>query len=214
MGATMGDEPRRLGDILNRGVPAPGQRGGPPDGEPDEALAGLTGEEPDSSAADHDPTGLDLASRIAQAATVSGAGPRPGVRKTRRSRPDRSASRARRDDPVPLGAAVGHLIAQRGWTRGVNLKTLLADWPSLVGQANAEHSKPEAYADAVLTVRADSTAWASSLRLLAPQLVAKLNAALGDGTVTRIEVLGPAAPSWKHGLRVVRDGRGPRDTYG
>ena len=210
----MGDEPRRLGDILNKGVGAPAERGGPPAAERDEVLAERTGETAGSSAAGHDPTGLDLASRIAQAATASGAAPRPGVRKTRRPRSDRQASRTRRDDPVPLGAAVGHLIAQRGWTRGVNLKTLLADWAALVGQANAEHSKPEAYADAVLTVRADSTAWAASLRLLAPQLVAKLNAALGEGTVTRIEVLGPAAPSWKHGLRVVRDGRGPRDTYG
>ncbi|MDO4784083.1 MAG: DciA family protein [Propionibacteriaceae bacterium] len=211
----MGDEPRSLGDILRRGVPPERQREGrgwdepPPGAEP----------EPDREQADdaldgHDPTGLDLASRIAQSATVTGVPARPGARKPRRPRPDGSASRSRRDDPVPLGAAVGKLIEQRGWTRGVSLKLLLSDWPGLVGQANADHSRPEAYADAVLTVRADSTAWASSLRLLAPQLVAKLNAALGDGTVTRIEVLGPAAPSWKHGLRVVRDGRGPRDTYG
>ena len=34
------------------------------------------------------------------------------------------------------------------------------------------------------------------------------------GTVTLIEVLGPHLPSWKKGRRSVRDGRGPRDTYG
>jgi predicted nucleic acid-binding Zn ribbon protein len=49
---------------------------------------------------------------------------------------------------------------------------------------------------------------------MAPQLVAMLNEQLGDGTVTRIAVLGPDAPSWKKGRRSVRDGRGPRDTYG
>ena len=32
--------------------------------------------------------------------------------------------------------------------------------------------------------------------------------------MTLIEVLGPHLPSWKKGLRSVRDGRGPRDTYG
>ena len=32
--------------------------------------------------------------------------------------------------------------------------------------------------------------------------------------MTRVEIKGPAAPSWKHGRRSVRDGRGPRDTYG
>lgn len=195
----MPDEPRILGDILRRGVSS----AQPSVPEP---------ADPDATIDDHDPTGLDLASRIAQAATVSGAQPRSDKQ---RKRPRREPpKRSRRDDPTPLGEAVGSLIAQRGWTRGVNLKALLADWPGLVGQANADHSKPEAYVGTVLTVRADSTAWASSLRLLAPQLVAKLNAALGDGTITRIDVLGPAAPSWKHGLRVVRDGRGPRDTYG
>ena len=80
--------------------------------------------------------------------------------------------------------------------------------------SNAAHSSPEGYADTVLTVRADSTAWATQLRYLAPQLVAMLNEQLGDGTVTRIRVLGPDAPSWKKGRRSVRDGRGPRDTYG
>lgn len=211
----MGDEPRSLGDILRRGAPPERQRekrywdGPRPSEEPD-----LEQEQPDAGLDEHDPTGLDLASRIAQSATVTGGPARPGARKPRRPRQDGSAARSRRDDPVPLGTAVGKLIEQRGWTRGISLKLLLSDWPGLVGQANADHSSPEAYADTVLTVRADSTAWASSLRLLAPQLVAKLNAALGDGTVTRIEVLGPAAPSWKHGLRVVRDGRGPRDTYG
>jgi predicted nucleic acid-binding Zn ribbon protein len=62
-------------------------------------------------------------------------------------------------------------------------------------------------------VVADTTAWATQLRLLAPALVRRLNEELGAGTVTRVRVRGPAAPSWrKGGLRVI--GRGPRDTYG
>ena len=63
-------------------------------------------------------------------------------------------------------------------------------------------------------VRATSTAWATQLKLLAPRIVAKLNEALGDGTVTRIDVRGPQAPSWKNGPRSIRGARGPRDTYG
>ena len=46
------------------------------------------------------------------------------------------------------------------------------------------------------------------------QMYALLDPVLGDGTVTVVEVLGPLAPTWKHGQRRVRDGRGPRDTYG
>ena len=63
-------------------------------------------------------------------------------------------------------------------------------------------------------MRTDSTAWASQLRLMAPQLLATLNASLGEGTIRRLDIRGPDAPSWKKGLRSVRDGRGPRDTYG
>jgi predicted nucleic acid-binding Zn ribbon protein len=48
---------------------------------------------------------------------------------------------------------------------------------------------------------------------MAPQLVAVLNEALGQGSVTRVQVIGPQAPSWKKGRRSV-PGRGPRDTYG
>jgi len=63
-------------------------------------------------------------------------------------------------------------------------------------------------------VTADSTAWATQLRLLAGDLVRRLNAELGDGTVTRVKVRGPGAPSRRPGEWRVRGGRGPRDTYG
>jgi predicted nucleic acid-binding Zn ribbon protein len=109
---------------------------------------------------------------------------------------------------------VERLVDSKGWTTEVNARSLLARWAALVGPVNAAHSHPESYADTVLTVRTDSTAWATQLRLMAPQLVAMLNGALGDGTVTRVMVKGPDGPSWKKGRLSVRDGRGPRDTYG
>ena len=37
---------------------------------------------------------------------------------------------------------------------------------------------------------------------------------LGEQTVRRVKILAPAQKSWKKGPRSVRDGRGPRDTYG
>ncbi len=40
---------------------------------------------------------------------------------------------------------------------------------------------------------ADSTAWATQVRLLAAQLVRRLNTELGDGAVKRVKVRGPAA---------------------
>lgn len=193
----------------------------PWDAEPptwDEEPSEPTEEEREIAAA-HDPLGLDLASQIARG-TMSMLPPPRGVRaKPKRRRrpvdPDvRSGSGPDARDPQLLGAALDHLMRDRGWAKEVSLRLLLDRWPALVGPTNAAHSHPEAYADTVLTIRTDATVWSTSLRTLAPSLVAKLNKELGEGTVTRIQVLGPNAPSWNHGPRSVRDGRGPRDTYG
>ncbi len=71
-----------------------------------------------------------------------------------------------------------------------------------------------AFQDGVLTVRADSTAWATQLRLLSSTLMTRLTEDTGEGTVTELRVLGPGGPTWSSGQRRVSDGRGPRDTYG
>jgi predicted nucleic acid-binding Zn ribbon protein len=85
-----------------------------------------------------------------------------------------------------------------------------------VGSDLAAHVRPEAFEPdqgGRLVLRADSTAWATQVRLLLPQLRARIDAELGRGVVRDITVVGPAAPSWSAGPRRVR-GRGPRDTYG
>lgn len=159
---------------------------------------------------DHDPAGLDVARMIAAAAQGVDAAP---VRPAKPKRTPREKPRTA-GDPKPLGEAIEELIAERGWSTAVSLHHLLGRWATLVGETVAAHTTPEGYADTVLTIRAESTGWATNLRRMAPLLVAKLNDQLGQGTVSRVVVKGPDAPSWKHGRRTVRDGRGPRDTYG
>lgn len=169
-------------------------------------------ENPDSTPEESvpfEPTGLDLARQIAAAAGRSIPAPKP--KKSRRRTP-RGPGRER-SEPVALGEALEGVIQERGWTTEVNVHLLLGRWAELVGPAVAEHSTPEAYRDRVLVVRTTSTNWAAQLRLMAPQLVARMNATLGQGTVKRVQILGPEAPSWRHGPRTVK-GRGPRDTYG
>jgi predicted nucleic acid-binding Zn ribbon protein len=83
----------------------------------------------------------------------------------------------------------------------------------VVGEQIAAHASPTSLNDGVLTVSAESTAWATQLRLMAPTILGKLHAQVGGNVVTRLRVVGPTAPSWKKGPRSVR-GRGPRDTYG
>ena len=65
----------------------------------------------------------------------------------------------------------------------------------------------------MLSVTAESTAWATQLRLIQSQVLAKIAAEVGDGVVTSLKITGPTAPSWRKGPRHI-SGRGPRDTYG
>ncbi len=162
----------------------------------------------------HDDTGLDLARSMAQSVGAQSRRRRRRDKPRQSTVPQSSGAHPDERDPKLLSEAVERLIEAKGWATDINVHTLLARWSSLVGGVNAAHSHPESYADTVLTVRAESTVWATSLRSIAPQLVARLNEQLGQGTVTVVKVFGPEGPSWKKGRRSVRDGRGPRDTYG
>jgi predicted nucleic acid-binding Zn ribbon protein len=179
------------------------------------------GEEPvagsgDDAAAD---SGIDLARSLlagARSGRTPGSAAARGSGKRRRGVPDagiRSAAAADERDPQLLGDSVDRLVVDRGWELSVAVGGVLGRWSQVVGPDIAAHSEPEAFDDGVVTVRAQSTAWATQLRMLAPTLVRRLNDELGAATVTRVEVVGPSGPSWRKGkLRV--PGRGPRDTYG
>ncbi|GAA1567752.1 DUF721 domain-containing protein [Kribbella hippodromi] len=189
--------------------------------EPPDSAASDPKSDPESDPgpeAEHDKQGLDLAKslagRLKQQAAKGGIKP---VKRRRRPRIDGAQiSSARPDDrdPQRLTNTLGRLMRDQGWEVDVAVHGVMARWPSIVGREMAEHCKPESYEDTVLTVRTSSTAWATQLKLLAPDLVRRLNSELGEGTVTRVNVEGPHTPSWRKGPRTIRGGRGPRDTYG
>jgi predicted nucleic acid-binding Zn ribbon protein len=187
-----------------------------PEDRPDEQRE----QQPDEQPA-HDEGGLDLARSIARSLAKPGARRRTsggGASKFRPAgrRTDPKASGAHPDerDPQLLDSTIGRLIADQGWGTDVRVHGVFSRWDAIVGREVAQHATPEAFGEGKLTVRTDSTAWATQMKLLAPTVVRRLNEELGDGTVTVIDVLGPHGPSWKRGPRSVRDGRGPRDTYG
>lgn len=186
------------------------------------------GNSPQPDEEEHRPEGLDLARAILRGTAggrkadgprrrTTGSGGSKGNRLWRRSRaqdvPTSGAHPGERD-PQLLGSEVARIIEERGWGLDLQVRAVFARWGEIVGPEIGAHSTPEALTDGTLVVRTDSTAWATQLKLLAASLVKRLNAELGDGTVTVVEVLGPTAPSWKHGRLGTRDGRGPRDTYG
>nr|WP_245834304.1 DciA family protein [Streptomyces aidingensis] len=131
-------------------------------------------------------------------------------------------------DPLPLGAALERLTAERGWELPLAVGGVMGRWPEIVGATNAEHWRPRHFDEEsrTLTVLCDSTAWATQLRLLAPQVLARLNQDLGRDSVRLIRVTGPGSPggSGGHGGNGRAGGgagrwrapgsRGPGDTYG
>ncbi|MBM7437908.1 DciA family protein [Streptomyces sp. HB132] len=130
----------------------------------------------------------------------------------------RSGARSDGRDPLALGSAINRLIMERGWETPAAVGGVMGRWPQIVGGDLANHCVPVRYdedpAERVLTVQCDSTAWATQLRLLAPQLVARLNTDLGQGTVRMIRVLGPGGPQRRFGPLRAPGSKGPGDTYG
>lgn len=116
-------------------------------------------------------------------------------------------------DPQEIGNLFGKIVRDRGWSAPVAVGSVLSRWNELVGPQISEHCTPESFEDSTVIVRCDSTTWATQIRLLSHELLKHFDRELGPGVITVIRVLGPTAPSWRHGGRSVK-GRGPRDTYG
>jgi predicted nucleic acid-binding Zn ribbon protein len=143
-------------------------------------------------------------------------GYRPGQQPRGRSAlspAERDAPGAHPRDPQTLSTTLSSLFRDRGWVQEVSVGGVIGRWRDVVGDQIADHCTPETFAEGVLVVRTDSTAWAQQLKMLAPQLVGRMAEDLGQGVVTEVRVLGPAGPGFGKGKRSVR-GRGPRDTWG
>jgi predicted nucleic acid-binding Zn ribbon protein len=116
-------------------------------------------------------------------------------------------------DPHGVGDVVDALAAQLGWTSALAQSDLLEGWRELAGEETAKHAIPDQITDRVLVVRCDSTAWATQLRMMRSELLARIAERFPQAGIESIRFQGPDAPSWKRGPRSI-PGRGPRDTYG
>ena len=171
------------------------------------AVEALTVARADARARGDRPAGFNDPERSGVSVSSRADSPAPGGRaSTGRGRP-------RRDDPQPLASAIGGLLDTEGWQQRAAMGSVFGRWAEIVGADLAAHTRPDSFADGELAVTADSTAWATQVRLLAAVLVKRLNAELGDGSVRRVKVRGPAPPRQRGGWRVPGS-KGPGDTYG
>jgi predicted nucleic acid-binding Zn ribbon protein len=157
-------------------------------------------------------TGPDLVrkalSEAKAASRAKGTAPR---QKSRRAAVPRDAGDSR--DPVRFGSAITKLVNERGWQETTTAAGVLANWDRVVGPEIADHCQPVSLVDGELVLVAESTAWATQLRLLTKTLLVRIREHAGEGVATKVVVRGPAQPDWRKGPRRVQ-GRGPRDTYG
>lgn len=194
-------------------------------GDADDASAGDDDQVPPPGPPDHlaDLRGIDLVRRTLEEARGAarsqgkdvGRGRSGPVRRPTGNRRRRAWSGPGPDarDPQTLGSVAQDLAKSRGWTPRVAEGSVFGRWRAVVGDQIAEHATPTGLNEGVLTVTAESTAWATQLRMVQSQLLAKIAAAVGDGVVTSLKIVGPTGPSWRKGRYHV-PGRGPRDTYG
>lgn len=116
-----------------------------------------------------------------------------------------------------MDAVLHAWLRDHGYEEQVGSGSLIARWPEIVGDQLADHVTPDSVRETEtgreLLLRADSTSWATQVRLLIPQIHGRISTLLGAGVVDRIKVTGPAPPTRNPGPRRV-PGRGPRDTYG
>ena len=167
--------------------------------------------------------GMDLVRRALEEARGAARSQGKDVGRGGTSQPVRNQTRGRRRrwsgpgpdsrDPELLGSATLGLARNRGWSTKVAEGSVFGQWETVVGEQIAEHVTPASLTDGVLTIEAESTAWATQLRMVQAQVLAKIAAAVGDGVVTSLRIVGPKAPTWRKG-RLHVPGRGPRDTYG
>ena len=116
-------------------------------------------------------------------------------------------------DPTTLEVVLSEVIAGRNWGKGVAEGNLFSTWPQIVGQEIASHTNPISLVDGKLTIQSSSTAWATQLNLIAADLLATIQKDATGVLIERLAIIGPQTPTWKKGIRTIRNARGPRDTY-
>lgn len=124
-----------------------------------------------------------------------------------------SDDRANKDEPESIRSILETLSVSRDWKRGLAEGNIFTNWRQIVGDEIANRAEPITIFEGQLTIRAESTAWATQLRLLERELLKNIQSKNEGALIESLKIIGPNAPSWKRGLRTIRGSRGPRDTY-
>lgn len=91
--------------------------------------------------------------------------------------------------PTPLRSALDNLASTLGLTDVDSINALFVDWPDIVGEHLAEHCKPRALRDQVLTIEASDQQWATELKWMTSLLIERCCSALGPDAVNAVRIV-------------------------
>lgn len=97
-------------------------------------------------------------------------------------------SQAQEQDPSGLGSSLDRLSRSLGAPSGQVLHTVFSRWDELVGEAVAANVRPSSLRDGVLVVVVSNPSWATEVRWLAPEMLARLSEAAGTEVASQVEV--------------------------
>ncbi|TYO96067.1 uncharacterized protein DUF721 [Geothermobacter ehrlichii] len=84
------------------------------------------------------------------------------------------------------GSIAAELLSSRGYDLKLRQYRAWQVWERVVGPQIARHARPLRIRDSVLEVRVDQPVWMQQLRMMAPQILQRLNQALGEKLITDI----------------------------
>lgn len=94
--------------------------------------------------------------------------------------------------PSPLADVLGGVVRSRGWEAPLRGAELQARWVEIVGADLARRCEPVRFAGGTLVVRAENQTWATQLRYMTREIVARAESVLGGGSVREVRItVGP-----------------------
>jgi predicted nucleic acid-binding Zn ribbon protein len=100
--------------------------------------------------------------------------------------------RANRKSFVPIGTVIENILRQHRPLNDQALVQVWDVWERSVGSAIAANARPVAFKGDLLLVHVNSSTWLHHLRFLEKEMIAKINAAMGDTHIHSIKLkVGP-----------------------
>ena len=88
--------------------------------------------------------------------------------------------------PAPVSDLLGAYLRGTPAEKRIGEGRIWQMWDKAVGKKIATHAQPSAFRDGVLTLTVDNAPWMQQLTFLKPELISRLNTALGEEMVREI----------------------------